>query len=35
MIRLNPKISQKQLAVILGIATKNIETNIHYLKKNG
>lgn len=34
-IRLNPKISQKKLAAILSIATKNIETNIYYLKKHG
>lgn len=34
-IQLNPKVSQKKLAETLGIATKNIETNITYLKKHG
>jgi ATP-dependent DNA helicase RecG len=34
-IRLNPKISQRKLADILGIAPKNTETNFHYLKKHG
>ncbi|WPJ96584.1 ATP-binding protein [Coraliomargarita algicola] len=34
-IQLDPKVSQKKLAEILGIATKNIETNISYLKQHG